>query len=67
MSTKQQERKKLDEKEEICVFVGYSKHMKVYKFFNPVTNKVFFSRDVKFDETMACDWKDRKRRNRSSA
>ena len=44
-------------KREKCVFIGYSVHMKLYKLYNSVTNKVFFSRNVKFDETKAYNWK----------
>jgi len=40
---KQQGRKKLDAKGEKCVFVGYSEHMKAYKIYDTVTNKVFLA------------------------
>ncbi|OMO72757.1 hypothetical protein CCACVL1_17615 [Corchorus capsularis] len=43
-------RGKLDEKAQIGVFVGYSIEVKGYRIYNPTTNKVYLSRDVKFDE-----------------
>jgi hypothetical protein len=43
-------RKKLDDKAEKCIFVGYSEETKAYKLYNPQTQKVIISRDVTFDE-----------------
>ena len=37
--------------------------MKAYKLYNLITNKVFFSRDVKFDEIKVCD-QERKEKER---
>ena len=33
-----------------CIFVGYGTEYKAYKLYNPVTHKVFASRDVIFHE-----------------
>jgi len=44
------DRKKLDPKALKCIFVGYGTELKVYKLFNPMTHKVFASRDVIFRE-----------------
>eukprot|EP00253_Pinus_taeda_P027659 PITA_27659 len=43
-------RKKLDPKALKCIFVGYGTEYKAYKLYNPVTHKVFASRDVIFHE-----------------
>lgn len=43
-------RKKLDDKSEKCIFVGYSDASKAYKLYNPITKKTIVSRDVKFIE-----------------
>lgn len=39
---------KLDRK---CVLLGYSKMTKGYRLYDPVKDKVIYSRDVKFNET----------------
>ncbi|CAL9006618.1 unnamed protein product, partial [Prunus brigantina] len=49
-------RKKLDEKAEKCIFIGYSTVTKGYKLYNPKTEKVIISRDVTFDEQGTWDW-----------
>jgi len=46
-------RKKLDDKGEKCIFVGYSDESKTYKLYNPSTKKVIISRDVHFIEEEA--------------
>ena len=46
-------RKKLDDKSEKCILVGYSKCSKVYKLYNPITKKFVISRDVRFNEEEA--------------
>jgi transposase InsO family protein len=45
-----EERSKLDPKFRQCVFLGYGKGVKVYKFWDSTANKVVISRDVVFDE-----------------
>nr|XP_025665251.1 uncharacterized protein LOC112763924 [Arachis hypogaea] len=49
-------RKKLDDKGEKCIFIGYSTDSKAYKLYNPETKKVIISRDVTFDEKDMWDW-----------
>lgn len=49
-----QMRRKLDDRGEKAVFVGYVNGG--YKLFNPETNKVIFSRDVTFVEDEAWKW-----------
>jgi hypothetical protein len=45
-----EERLKLDPKSRQCVFLGYGKRVKGYKFWDPTANKVVISRDMVFDE-----------------
>lgn len=49
-------RKKLDDKGEKCIFIGYSDTSKAYKLYNPETKKIVISRDVIFDEYGVWDW-----------
>ncbi|GJR08472.1 retrovirus-related pol polyprotein from transposon TNT 1-94 [Tanacetum coccineum] len=51
-----QMRSKYDDKIEKHVFIGYEKHSKVYKLYNPITRKVVVSRDVEFEEEESWDW-----------
>ncbi len=44
------ERKKLDAKAKRCVLVGYGTEVKGYWAFDPLTRKVVYSRDVRFNE-----------------
>ncbi|KAE8731263.1 hypothetical protein F3Y22_tig00002840pilonHSYRG00865 [Hibiscus syriacus] len=44
------ERSKLDAKSKECIFLGYKKGVKGFKFWDPVAKKVVISRDVVFDE-----------------
>ncbi|KAE8691239.1 hypothetical protein F3Y22_tig00110890pilonHSYRG00161 [Hibiscus syriacus] len=44
------ERSKLDAKSKECIFLGYKKGVKGFKFWDPVAKKVVISRDVIFDE-----------------
>ena len=44
------ERKKLDSKAQEAIFLGYGLETKGYRLYNPITQKVYFSRDVIFDE-----------------
>jgi hypothetical protein len=49
-------RRKLDDRGEKCIFVGYSEESKAYKLYNPLTNKVMVSRDVVFSEEESWSW-----------
>ncbi|WCJ18000.1 Transposon Ty1-LR1 Gag-Pol polyprotein [Euphorbia peplus] len=44
------ERSKLDAKSKQCIFLGYKKGVKGYKFWDPVEKKMVISRDAIFDE-----------------
>ena len=48
-------RKKLDDRSEKCIFIGYSNQSKAYKLYKPETKKVIISRDVEFKEKEAWD------------
>ncbi|MCH81779.1 hypothetical protein A2U01_0002571 [Trifolium medium] len=48
-------RSKLDDKSETMIFIGYHP-TGAYKLFNPITNKVVISRDVKVIDSEAWDW-----------
>ena len=43
-------RKKLSDRDEKCIFIGYSEESKTYKLYNPLTKKLMVSRDVVFNE-----------------
>jgi hypothetical protein len=45
-----EDRSKLDPKSKKCIFLGFKKGVKGYKFWDPVAQKVVISRDVVFDE-----------------
>ena len=49
-------RRKLDDRGEKCVFVGYSEESKAYKLYNPLTGKLVVSRDVIFSEEETWTW-----------
>ena len=49
-------RKKLDNHDEKCIFIGYSEESKAYKLYNPLTKKLAVSRDVVFNEAEAWSW-----------
>ncbi|KAG0482864.1 hypothetical protein HPP92_010948 [Vanilla planifolia] len=53
-------RKKLDDKGEKYIFIGYSKESKAYKLYNPLTKKVFISRDVVFVKEDTWKWTEEK-------
>lgn len=53
----QQQRKKLDDRSIKCVHLGVSEESKAYKMYDPVTKKVWISRDVKFVENEQWEWK----------
>ena len=40
----------MDSKSKKCIFIGYKDGLKGYKLWNPVTQKVVYSRDVLFRE-----------------
>ena len=48
-------RRKLDDKSEKCIFIGYDEPSKAYRLFNPITKKVIVSRDVVFKEDKSWD------------
>ena len=48
-------RKKLDNKTQKCIFVGYSEDTKAYKLHDPITRKVIISQDVQFIENESWD------------
>ncbi|GLT43009.1 hypothetical protein SLA2020_169860 [Shorea laevis] len=50
-------RSKLDERSKVGIFMGYSSQSKGYRVLNLKTQKIEISRDVKFDEELAWDWK----------
>jgi hypothetical protein len=43
-------RRKLDDRSERCIFVGYSEESRAYKIYNPITQKYVINRDVQFKE-----------------
>jgi hypothetical protein len=43
-------RKKLDNRSEKCIFIGYNEQSKAYRLYNPVTKKFLVRRDAKFLE-----------------
>ncbi|GKV32736.1 hypothetical protein SLEP1_g41320 [Rubroshorea leprosula] len=51
-----QKRSKLDDKGEKCIFLGVNDQSKAYRLYNPLTKKVFISRDVVFDEASTWSW-----------
>ncbi|KAM1072945.1 hypothetical protein ACFX2B_017883 [Malus domestica] len=49
-------RTKLDDKSMKCVLLGVSKGSKAYRLFEPVSQKIIISRDVRFDENSSWVW-----------
>lgn len=49
------ERGKFDSKAKKCVHLGYGETTKGYRLFDPSKDKVIYSRDVRFNETMKTD------------
>ena len=45
-----EERRKLDSKAKKCILLGYGTDIKGYRLYSPQERKVFYSRDVVFDE-----------------
>ena len=50
MHVPKEKRRKLDNKAEKCIFVGYRDGVKGYKQWNLVTRKIVYSRDVDFKQ-----------------
>ena len=48
--------RKLDDKSEKYVFIGYDSSSNGYKLYNPSNGKVISSRDVVFEEKSTWDW-----------
>lgn len=48
-------RKKLDDRTDKCIFIGYSDESKPYRLYNPITKKYIISRDVEFKEEETWD------------
>lgn len=46
----QRQRTKMEPKSKPVIFVGYSQHRKAYRLYDPVSNQIVVSRDVKFFE-----------------
>jgi len=51
-------RRKLDDKSQVMIMVGYHS-TGAYKLYDPNNKKIVFSKDVKFDETKCWNWKDK--------
>ncbi|GMI80809.1 ARABIDOPSIS THALIANA UDP-GLUCOSYL TRANSFERASE 85A1 [Hibiscus trionum] len=49
-------RKKLDDRGEKCIFIGYDERSKAYRLYNPLTKKLIILRDVEFDEAEYWIW-----------
>ncbi|KAJ6423528.1 hypothetical protein OIU84_024484 [Salix udensis] len=49
-------RNKLDNRSVKCVLLGVSDESKAYRLYNPATNKIIVSRDVRFDEDKSWIW-----------
>ncbi|KAF7124908.1 hypothetical protein RHSIM_Rhsim12G0120600 [Rhododendron simsii] len=49
-------RTKLEDKGVKCILVGYGDRTMGYKLYNPITQKVIFSRDVIFEENESWSW-----------
>ena len=52
-------REKLDEKGEKCIFIGYSHETKGYRLYKPESKQLIISRDVIFDEAAEWTWKEK--------
>lgn len=49
-------RSKLDEKSEKCIFIGYCVQSKAYRLYNPLSGKVIISRNLGFNEEARLKW-----------
>src|SRR6266487_189799 len=52
-----EKRRKLDDKSEKYIFIGYDENSKGYKLYNPDTGKTIISRNVVFNEEGEWDWR----------
>ena len=50
------QKKKLDDKSQKCIFIGYNDVTKGYKLYNYVTKEVIISKDIQFIEDKAWAW-----------
>ncbi|GAA0144762.1 hypothetical protein LIER_05120 [Lithospermum erythrorhizon] len=50
------QRRKLDKRSAVCVFLGMSTGTKGYMLYNTKTKKIIISRDVVFEESKTWDW-----------
>jgi hypothetical protein len=48
-------RRKIYDRSEKCIFVGYSEQSKEYRLYNNITKKLIVTRDVKFQEEKSWD------------
>ena len=48
--------KKLDDRSTKMIFIGYEEGSKAYRVYDPLTNRVYASRDVVFDEVASWNW-----------
>jgi hypothetical protein len=48
-------RRRLDDRSERCIFVGYSEESREYKLYKPITQKYVINKDVQFKEDEAWD------------
>nr|GEY72719.1 ribonuclease H-like domain, reverse transcriptase, RNA-dependent DNA polymerase [Tanacetum cinerariifolium] len=49
---------KLDDRSSRMVYLGNEQGSKAYRLFDPTTQRICVSRDVKFKENETCDWKE---------
>nr|GEZ09260.1 ribonuclease H-like domain, reverse transcriptase, RNA-dependent DNA polymerase [Tanacetum cinerariifolium] len=49
---------KLDDRSSRLVYLGNEQGSKAYRLFDPTTQRICVSRDVKFKENETCDWKE---------
>ena len=59
-------RKKLDDKSEKCIFIGYSEESKKYRLYNPISKKLIIRMDVKFEEEYSWHENDNKQVTRGA-
>ncbi|KAG6479079.1 hypothetical protein ZIOFF_062537 [Zingiber officinale] len=52
----EEKRTKLEDKSQKYILLGYFENASGYKLYNPITQKLMVSRDMKFDEEQAWNW-----------